>query len=137
MKKIIKISMIMLAFALLSTGYVSAKEKCCDKEGKDSKVKTCDCKGCENCKCGCKEGKECKCKGCKDCKCGCKGDKECDCKNDKNCDCKKCDCKNDKNCDCKKGDCKKGEKSGCGCKDKDAKKGHDDCPHKKKHYNGK
>jgi len=129
MKKIIKISMIMLAFALLSTGYISAKEKCCDKEGKNSKVKTCDCKGCENCKCGCKEGKECKCEGCKDCKCGCKGDKECDCK--------KCDCKNDKNCDCKKGDCKKGDKSGCGCKHKDSKKGHDDCPHKKQHYDGK
>ncbi|HPY15832.1 MAG TPA: hypothetical protein PLI61_13130 [bacterium] len=121
MSKFIKISMVLLAFALLSTSYVSAKEKCCDKDGKGSEIKTCDCKECENCKCGCKEGKECKCKSCKDCKCGCKGDKECDCKKG----------------DCKKSDCKKGEKSGCGCKDKDAKKGHDDCPHKKQHYDGK
>ncbi len=89
MSKFIKISMVLLAFALLSTSYVSAKEKCCDKDGKGSEIKTCDCKECENCKCGCKEGKECKCKSCKDCKCGCKGDKECDCKKDKNCDCKK------------------------------------------------
>ena len=115
MSKVIKISMIMLAFAFLTTGYIFAKEKCCDKEGKSSEVTKCDCKGCENCKCGCKEGKECKCKDCKDCKCGCKGDK---------------------NCDCKKSDCKKGGKSGCGCKDKDAKTGHDDCPHKKQHYDG-
>lgn len=84
MSKFIKISMVLLAFALLSTGYISAKEKCCDKEGKDSKVKTCDCKDCE------------------DCKCGCKGDKECDCKKG---DCKKGE---KSGCGCKDKDAKKG-----------------------------
>jgi len=82
MSKIIKMTMLVISLALLSTVYVSAKEKCCDKEAKGSEVKTCDCKGCE------------------DCKCGCKGDKECDCK--------KGDCKKDEKggCGCKHNDSK-------------------------------
>ena len=89
------------------------------------------CEGCENCKCGCKDGKGCDCKdgkGCADCKCGCKEGKECPCKEGKECPChgdkeccKKhggCACLNEKGCegcaDCKCG-CKDGK--GCDCKD--------------------
>ena len=71
-------------------------EGCCG-----GKCEGCDCKdgkGCADCKCGCKEGKECAChdgKGCHHCdgkECPCKGDKEC---------CKKhggCNCLNGKGC---------------------------------------
>jgi hypothetical protein len=81
-KKILSISLMLVAISLFTTS-LSAGEK------KDTVKKECTCKSCDNCKCGCKDGKTCDCKNMK---------KDCSCKNMK----KDCECKQKKSCGGKK-----------------------------------